>query len=293
MDAERREKREHGTLDFPFQVYPALDGSEADDSDFIPYHWHPETEIITVETGRVSLTIADQVYEGERGDVFFAAGEDLHEIRAAGRENQFLSFVFAANFLRFAHADRVDSELLAPLEEGRLCFATELRRGQPGQAEIRALLAQMVQACVEKRAGYQLAVKAALLGIVSIGASHGLLVTRKIPLRLDYKAKQLKSILGYLKDHFSEQLRLADVASHFGLSPQYFSGFFRENFGRTLTQHINSLRIEQAARLLRETDLPIMEISFRVGYDNLSYFIKRFRAVYGVPPSHYRRNGAG
>ena len=37
------------------------------------------------------------------------------------------------------------------------------------------------------------------------------------------------------------------------MSPQYFSTFFRDNFGRTFTQHINSLRIEQAARLLRES----------------------------------------
>lgn len=64
MDAARREKKEHGTLAFPFQIYPALDGSEADDSDFIPYHWHPELEIITVDAGHVSLTIADHTYEG-------------------------------------------------------------------------------------------------------------------------------------------------------------------------------------------------------------------------------------
>lgn len=77
MDAARREKKEHGTLAFPFQIYPALDGSEADDSDFIPYHWHPELEIITVDAGHVSLTIADHTYEGTHGDVFFAAGEEL------------------------------------------------------------------------------------------------------------------------------------------------------------------------------------------------------------------------
>ena len=67
MDAARREKKEHGTQSFPFQIYPALDGSEADDSDFIPYHWHPELEIITVDAGRVSLTIADHIYEGVHG----------------------------------------------------------------------------------------------------------------------------------------------------------------------------------------------------------------------------------
>lgn len=96
-------------------------------------------------------------------------------------------------------------------------------------------------------------------------------------------------ISGYLGEPTSpEPLSLPEVASHFGLSPQYFSTFFRENFGRTFTQHINSLRIEQAARLLRETDLPVMEVGFSVGFDNFSYFIKRFRSVYGVSPSHYR-----
>ena len=249
MDAARREKKEHGTLAFPFQIYPALDGSEADDSDFIPYHWHPELEIITVDAGHVSLTIADHTYEGTHGDVFFAAGEELHEIRAAGRENQFRSFVFAADFLQFSRADQSEFALLSPLAEGRLRFGTCIRAGEPGQSEIRAL-----------RPG------------------------------ADYTAQQLKEIVGYLGEHFTEPLSLSAVAAEFGLSPQYFSTFFRDNFGRTFTQHINSLRIEQAARLLRETDLPVMEVGFRVGFDNFSYFIKRFRLVYGVSPSHYRKN---
>lgn len=289
MDAARREKKEHGTLSFPFQIYPALDGSEADDSDFIPYHWHPELEIITVDCGRVSLTIADRMYEGTRGDVFFAASEELHEIRAAGRENQFRSFVFAADFLQFARADETEFALLEPLAEGRLRFATCLRSGEPGQSEVRTLLAQIVRTWQQQAPGCQLAVKAALLGIVAVCAQYGRLEGRPVHPGADYRARQLREIVGYLGEHFTEPLSLTEVASHFGLSPQYFSTFFRENFGRTFTQHVNSLRIEQAARLLRETDLPVMEVGFSVGFDNFSYFIKRFRSVYGVSPSHYRK----
>ena len=292
MDAARREKKEHGTLAFPFQIYPALDGSEADDSDFIPYHWHPELEIITVDSGRVSLTIADHIYEGVHGDVFFAAGEELHEIRAAGRENQFRSFVFPVDFLQFARGDLTEIELLRPLAEGRLRFATCLRAGAPGQREVRTLLAQIVRAWQTKAAGCQLAVKAALLGIVAVCAQNGCLTGRQVRPNADYKARQLKEIVGYLGEHFTEPLTLTGVAARFGLTPQYFSGFFRDNFGRTFTQHVNSLRIEQAARLLRETDLPVMEVGFNVGFDNFSYFIKRFRTVYGVSPSHYRKNSA-
>ena len=290
MDAARREKKEHGTLACPFQIYPALDGSEADDSDFIPYHWHPELEIITVDAGHVSLTIADHTYEGTHGDVFFAAGEELHEIRAAGRENQFRSFVFAADFLQFSRADQSEFALLSPLAEGRLRFGTCIRAGEPGQNEIRTLLAQIVRAWQVQAPGCQLAVKAALLGIVAVCAQYGRLVGHQMRPGADYKAQQLKEIVGYLGEHFTEPLSLSAVAAEFGLSPQYFSTFFRDNFGRTFTQHINSLRIEQAARLLRETDLPVMEVGFRVGFDNFSYFIKRFRLVYGVSPSHYRKN---
>lgn len=288
MDAARREKREHGSASFPFQIYPALDGSEAQDSDFIPYHWHPEIEIITVEAGHVSVTIADHVYEGEPGDVFFAAGEELHEIRAAGYENEFRSFVFAADFLEFTRADQAQSELLQPLAEGRLRMNTCMRCGEAGQAEISGLLAQIVRACNAKAPGYQLMVKAALLGVIAVCAENGRLLPWARP-SSDYKAGQLKEIVAYLGEHFAEPLRLAEVAAHFGLSPQYFCTYFKDNFGKTLTQHINSLRIEQAARLLRETDLPVMEIGFNVGFDNFSYFIKRFRGVYGASPSTYRK----
>ena len=54
-------------------------------------------------------------------------------------------------------------------------------------------------------------------------------------------------------------------------------------------QLLQAFEREQAARLLRETDLPVMEVGFSVGFDNFSYFIKRFRSVYGVSPSHYRK----
>lgn len=292
MDAARREKREHGTMAFPFQIYPALDGSEAQDSDFIPYHWHPELEIITVTAGHVSVTIAETAYEGERGDVFFVAGEQLHEIRAAGRFNLFRSFVFGTDFLQFSREDTAQSELLAPLGEGRLRFDTCLRRGAPGQRAVRALFAQMMRASISRAPGYQLAVKAALLGVVAACAENGLVRQQARPAS-EYKAGQLKEIVAYLGAHFAEPLALRDVAAHFGLSPQYFCTFFKENFGRTLTQHVNSLRIEQAARLLRETDLPVMEVGFNVGFENFSYFIKRFRAVYGASPTAYRKGGAG
>lgn len=285
MDASRREKRLHGTKAFPFQIYPR--GPK--DSLFIPYHWHPELEIITVISGEVGLTIAENQYVGQKGDVFFVDVEQLHEIRG-GQGGQFRAYVFPPDALEFQRADFAQSEWLGPLAARQLQFCTELRRGQPGSAGIADTLAMIERTCISKNPGYQLMVKAGLLQIVAMAAAGGLLQKRPARPQGDYRAQTLKRIVEYLNEHFTEQLRLNDVAAHFGLSPQYFCTYFKENLGKTLVQHINFLRIEQASRLLRETDRAIMDIAFSVGFENFSYFIKRFREVFGCTPSQYRKN---
>lgn len=285
MDAARREKRSHGTIGFPFQIYPV----SPQDSDFIPYHWHPETEIITIIEGQVGLTIAEKQYAGEVGDVFFVDPEQLHEIRG-GPHGRFRAYVFPADSLEFLRRDLVQSELLGPLAERRLVFRTELRFEQPGNVPVREALRIIERAYAAKPAGYQLMVKAALLQIVAQAAASGLLVGRTDKVPDNYKSVILKKIVEYLNDHCTERLRLNDIAGHFGLSPQYFCAFFKDNLGKTFVQHVNFLRIERASRLLRETDQPIMEIAFSVGFENFSYFIKRFREVFGCTPSEYRKN---
>lgn len=288
MDASRLEKRTHGTEEFPFQIYP-VSGSK--DGDVIPYHWHPELEIIRVLTGEVGLTIADRQYTGAVGDLFFVATGELHEIRS-GMGSQFRSFVFPADFLQFRRADRAQTGLLAPLEDGQLWFGTTLRAGEPGNREIQAVLDTVMETCARRRDGFELKVKASLLSVVAEGAAAGLLRSTERPVR-DYRTQLLRDIVAYLGEHCTEPLRLTEVAQHFGMSPQYFCSFFKAHLGRSFVQHINFLRIERASRLLRETDQPIMEIGFSVGFENFSYFIKRFRTVFGCTPSAYRKAGGG
>ena len=286
MDAARRERRAHGTQGFPFQIYSA---PQAQDSDLVPYHWHPETEIIIVLHGTVGVTIADRQYAGQEGDVFFASSGQLHEIRG-GVNNRFRAFVFPMDFLQFRRADLAQSELLAPLEEGTLRLPAYVPHGTPVGRELFRELKKMIRICADQPLGYQLLVKSSLLYLIGQLAGAGLLETRPQRTGEEYKVQLLRRIVEYLGEHCTERLRLADVAAQFGLSPQYFCSFFKENLGRTLVQHINFLRIERASRLLRETDLTILEISLSVGFDNVSYFIKRFRAVYGCTPTDYRRS---
>ena len=285
MDTHRREKKEHGTPDFPFQIYSAPD---AKDSDLVPYHWHPEFEIITVLQGEVDITIRDERLTGHRGDVFMVNSGELHEIRG-GMGNLFRSFVFPMDFLQFRREDVSQFEWLQPLEKLELGFDITAPHGTKVGDESFGELLRIIDAYERRPPGYQLLIKASLLRVIALFVGDNRISTCRENSRPDYQHQILRDIIEYLNENCTKPLRLGEVAGRFGLTPQYFCSFFKEHFDRTLIQHINLLRIERASRYLRETDLPIMEVGFLVGFENFSYFIKRFREVFGCTPTEYRK----
>ncbi len=98
----------------------------------------------------------------------------------------------------------------------------------------------------------------------------------------------IRKAVTFLRFNYSQSVHLEEVAQAAGLAPSYLSRQFRQEVGMTVSAHIRKLRCEQAARLLAQTQTPISEISAYVGYPDNNYFVKAFRAQYGMTPSAYR-----
>ena len=79
------------------------------------------------------------------------------------------------------------------------------------------------------------------------------------------------------------------LAREMDLSPSHFRTRFREEFGQSPAAYLKRLRLEEAMRLLRETDLPIKAIAQRLGYRDLANFYRAFRRGAGSPPARYRQ----
>jgi two-component system sensor histidine kinase YesM len=92
----------------------------------------------------------------------------------------------------------------------------------------------------------------------------------------------------YIYDHLSGEINRNELAAHVGLSPAYFSIFFKKETGKTLTDYINTERVGMAKRMLKQTNLPIGIISENVGYESLAYFSSVFRRIVGYTPREYR-----
>lgn len=98
----------------------------------------------------------------------------------------------------------------------------------------------------------------------------------------------IQKAVSYLRLNYSQSVRLAELADVAGFVPSYLSRIFKNEVGMTVSEYLGMLRCEQAARLLKETDLPVSEISAYVGYPDHNYFVKAFRKQYKMTPGAWR-----
>ena len=78
------------------------------------------------------------------------------------------------------------------------------------------------------------------------------------------------------------------IAERFGVSASTLARRFRSETGTTVAGYVAARRAERAARLLTTTSQSVRDIALFVGYDDANYFVKVFRAAYGMTPTAYR-----
>jgi AraC family transcriptional activator of pobA len=99
----------------------------------------------------------------------------------------------------------------------------------------------------------------------------------------------LAAVFDVIEHRFTEPISLAEVAAELALTPGYLTTSVRRRTGRTVQQWLTERRMQEARRLLTETDLTVTVIAHRVGYLDVSYFIRRFRAEHQSTPALWRR----
>jgi AraC family transcriptional regulator len=90
-------------------------------------------------------------------------------------------------------------------------------------------------------------------------------------------------------EHFSETLKLTQIAQEVGVHPVYLATAFRQKFGVTVGEFVRQLRIEHACAELIKGDLPLAAIALQAGFVDQSHFSKVFKSHVGITPANYRR----
>lgn len=98
----------------------------------------------------------------------------------------------------------------------------------------------------------------------------------------------MQNAASYIKDNFTRQISLDDLAKKYSFSKEYFSTIFKETTGFGFNEYLNQMRIAHATHLLISTSLPITEVSTMCGFNDSNYFSKVFKKTTGCSPLKFR-----
>jgi two-component system response regulator YesN len=99
----------------------------------------------------------------------------------------------------------------------------------------------------------------------------------------------IEAIRKYMHEHYGEELTLSSIAEQYHYNVAYLSDSFRKQTGSTFSEYLLGIRMDQASKLLQDSDLKIVNVSELTGFSSSAYFSNVFKGYYGVGPNEYRK----
>jgi YesN/AraC family two-component response regulator len=99
----------------------------------------------------------------------------------------------------------------------------------------------------------------------------------------------LDSIAAYIEENYRKDLTLDRLASMACMNKFKFSRAFKKRLKQTFISYLNSIRVKNAAELLKNPNISVTEIARVIGYGNVTHFERVFKAAYRVSPREYRK----
>ncbi|SHO51506.1 response regulator transcription factor [Anaerocolumna xylanovorans] len=100
----------------------------------------------------------------------------------------------------------------------------------------------------------------------------------------------IKQIIEYVKEHYTEGITLEQAAATFFISKEYLSKIFKTVAGKGFSEYVTSLRMERAKELIVSYKIPIKEVGEMLGYVDQAHFYKTFKKFYGRTPGELKED---
>lgn len=266
-------------------------------------HNHLFHEVVLIESGTAEHVSAEGTRRLRPGDVIVIRPQVWHGYLAPRGLGLINCLIDAPLFQRIApllQSAQGAFELLRQRPRDPRRTAPTVLHASPAE---RAMLTERLETIMaEQRTranGWQAACNAALLDVLVAAvrlAQKQAAGDTKRPLAGGRTQQAVLEVATLLETHFTEEISLQDLAQAVHLSPGHLSRNFSRQMGMGIVQYLHRMRAEEACRLLRYTNEPIASIASRVGYEDIAYFSRCFRAQIGQSPQQYRivmRRGTG
>lgn len=256
-------------------------------------HYHDFCELVLVLSGRGRHLLEGESFPVSAGNVFVVQGSQVHCFRE--REGLVLVNIMydperlplPVNLLRRLPGYSA-LFMLEPTFRSAHQFSSRLELGREDLGTAEAMAERISRESMEKRPGHE----AVLLGLLTelmvfLSRRYG-----ESEVRESRALLQMGRLVSTLEQRYAEPWTLQSLAEFAHLSRTNFLKMFRQATGQSPIGFLISLRIEAAKRLLRQTELGMMEIAHETGFGDSNYFARKFREATGSSPREFRQRAS-
>lgn len=268
--------------------------------DVLP-HDHLFHELALIDRGRADHATAAGTHPLASGDVVVIRPQVWHAYQRASRDFAVVNCLIAPRLLH---------RLLPVLGRGEVLHRRDrAARGaaplvvRPTRAEVSRIRRALDEIEAEQRArgaAWQAAAVGALLGVLAVvgrAAAEGRVRAGSgwhPPATLsDRMEAAVLDAAHRVESQLADPVDVAALAAELDVNAAHLSRSFARRMGTSLVAYVHRLRAEEACRLLRLTDVPVTSIATRLGYGEVAYFSRQFKAHVGRSPLAYRRGSQG
>lgn len=271
--------------EFPFNIY---DFTTYGDRDKI--HWHGHYQIALCIEGRGKFIFNQKKYDVSKGDVFIVNNFENHVAVSEPPEHILFTFAIFLPELIAAPGSKVfDFEYLSPFLYDSKTFCNKIDGTKKEAKQIAQIMMEIKEFWKRKRVGYKHLVDANLKRILGILINYYKITDSSNSIARVHSHIKMQPALNYINQHFTENIKLKDVADLVHMSESRFRHLFKETANLGFKDYITYLRLNEAKKMLLTTDMNLTDIIYKVGFSNIYYFYKKFQKHFSMTPNEYRK----
>lgn len=253
-------------------------------------HFHPEVEILLVVQGTGIRYVGDSVEPFATGDLVMIGPNVSHEWLSDKKSDTGTS---EAIYILF-NPDILGSDFWKlPESKIILKIIQQSERGIRLTGKTRDDVTAMMKKIDTSFGFTRITLLMTILEMIAFNGEYQYLATPVVQNTINERdSERLNKVYKYVLDNSHQEITLDRASSIANLSRPAFCRYFKKRANKTFVRFLNEIRVGQACRLLINENQSVADICYSCGYNNISYFIRQFRAITGFTPLGYRKKFA-
>lgn len=284
-DETFRELSEHGNAQYPFKYY------YEDIWDFelhrIDWHWHSEVEFIMVESGTAYLYAGSGSYSLHAGDGAFINSKVIHRMESDG--SAILPNIVFSPAIIAPEGSLIHDKYIEPITDcGNECII--FSRQDENDRLILDTLTELFAVQEEKLGDIKTVELLIKIWYLMYELSEHNMRAEAAD-SAAHSRSRLQIMMQYIHTNYPNKITLDDIAGSVSLSKSSVMSLFGKYLHTSPVNYLIEYRLESAAKLLTDTEKSVSAIAADTGFDNVGYFCRKFKSLFGMTPTEFRNKG--